>query len=196
MKDVRLNLTENEKLAQNVVGLDSDAISFNMNERSIDKMLERERAAKFNSQVDQFMEKLEDNNKEFEKSVNEVGYDIEKAEIKPMFSRVIIKPFKQNPFQKIEMKGSLIVNAGGYTPHVQMNPVTGKYEEQKEFIVTGCVVEVGPETKYLREGDVVYYRKDTVVPVPFFGQGFVSLAENQVIAVVNEELTARFNNLK
>lgn len=196
MKDVRLNLTENEKLAQNVVSLDSNALSFSMNEKSIDKMLERERAEKFNSQVDQFMEKLEDNNKEFEKSVNEVGYDIEKAEIKPMFSRVIIKPFKQNPFQKIEMKGSIIVNTGGYTPHTQMNPVTGKYEEQKEFIVTGCVVEVGPETKYIKEGDIVYYRKDTVVPVPFFSQGFVSLAENQVIAVVNEELTNRFNNLK
>ena len=68
-------------------------------------------------------------------------------------------------------------------------------EEQKEFIVTGCVIEVGPETKYLKEGDVVYYRRDTVVPVPFFKQGLVSLAENQVIAVVNEGLTERFNNV-
>ena len=85
-----------------------------------------------------------------------------------MFSRIIVQPFKVNPFQRVETKGSIIVDAGGYTPHAQINPMTGKYEEQKQFIVTGCVIEVGPDTKYLREGDVIYYRVDTAVPVPFF----------------------------
>ena len=74
--------------------------------------------------------------------------------------------------------------------------MTGKYEEQKQFIITGCVVEVGPEVKYLQEGDVVYYRVDTAVPVPFLKQGLVSINENQVIAVVNEGLTERFNSVK
>lgn len=49
----------------------------------------------------------------------------------------------------MEVKGSVIVDAGGYTPHAQINPTTGKYEEQKQFIVTGYVAEVGPEVKYL-----------------------------------------------
>lgn len=190
----RLYLTENEKLAQAAVGL-GDHIKFNMQENKIDTLINKEKANKFNSQVDAYNEALEENNKKTEQAQNEVQYDIEKAELKPMFSRIIVKPLAHNPFQKVQIQGSLIVDAGGYTPHAELNPVSGQYEEQKEFIITGCVVDVGPETKYLKEGDVVYYRRDTVVPVPFFKQGLVSLAENQVIAVVNEGLTERFNNV-
>ena len=190
----RLYLTENEKLAQAATGL-GDHIKFNMQENNIDTIIKKEKANKFNSQVDAYKEALEENNKKTEQAQNEVQYDIEKAELKPMFSRIIVKPLAHNPFQKVQMQGSLIVDAGGYTPHAELNPVSGQYEEQREFIVTGCVVEVGPEAKYLKEGDVIYYRRDTVVPVPFFKQGLVSLAENQVIAVVNEGLTERFNNV-
>ena len=191
----RLYLTENEKLAQAATGL-GDHIKFNMQENNIDTLIKKEKANKFNSQVDAYKEALEENNKKTEQAQNEVQYDIEKAELKPMFSRIIVKPLAHNPFQKVQMQGSLIVDAGGYTPHAELNPVSGQYEEQREFIVTGCVVEVGPETKYLKEGDVVYYRRDTVVPVPFFKQGLVSLAENQVIAVVAESLSERFKNTK
>lgn len=191
----RLYLTENEKLAQAAIGL-GDHLKFNMQENNIDTLIKKEKANKFNSQVDAYKEALEENNKKTEQAQNEVQYDIEKAELKPMFSRIIVKPLEHNPFQKVQMQGSLIVDAGGYTPHAELNPISGQYEEQKEFIVTGCVVEVGPETKYLKEGDVVYYRRDTVVPVPFFKQGLVSLAENQVIAVVAESLSERFKNTK
>ena len=190
----RLYLTENEKLAQAAIGL-GDHLKFNMQENNIDTLIKKEKANKFNSQVDAYKEALEENNKKTEQAQKEVQYDIEKAELKPIFSRIIVKPLVHNPFQKVQMQGSLIVDTGGYTPHAELNPISGQYEEQKEFIVTGCVIEVGPETKYLKEGDVVYYRRDTVVPVPFFKQGLVSLAENQVIAVVNEGLTERFNNV-
>lgn len=194
MDNVRLNLTENEKVAQVALGL-GDHMKFNMQENNLNTLINREKANKFNDQVDAYNEALNENNKKTEQAQSELPYDIEKAELKPMFSRIIVKPLAHNPFQKIEMRGSLIVDAGGYTPHAELNPVSGKYEEQKEFIVTGCVVEVGPDVKYLKEGDVVYYRRDTVVPVPFFKQGFVSLSENQVIAAVNEGLTERFNNI-
>ena len=190
----RLYLTENEKLAQAATGL-GDHIKYNMQENNIDTLIKKEKANKFNSQVDAYKEALEENNKKTKQAQKELQYDIEKAELKPMFSRIIVKPLAHNPFQKVQVQGSIIVDAGGYTPHAELNPKSGQYEEQKEFIVTGCVVEVGPETKYLKEGDVVYYRRDTVVPVPVFKQGLVSLAENQVIAVVNERLTERFNNV-
>lgn len=194
MDNVRLNLTENEQIAQTAIGL-GDHLKFNMQENNLDTLISKEKANKFNAQVEAYNEALDSNNEKTTKAQEELTYDIEKAELKPMFSRIIVKPLAHNPFQKIEVRGSLIVDAGGYTPHAEFNPVSGKYEEQKEFIVTGCVIEVGPETKYLKEGDVVYYRRDTVVPVPFFKQGLVSLSENQVIAVVNEGLTERFNNI-
>lgn len=196
MKEPRIKMTENEQIAANVLGLDSNYTSINMGERSIDNMIQREKANKFNNEVEKYNAQLEENQKTFEEAQSQVAYDINRAEIKPMFARLIIKPFKVNPFQKMEVKGSIIVDAGGYTPHAELNPMTGKYEEQKQFIITGCVVEVGPEVKYLQEGDVVYYRVDTAVPVPFLKQGLVSINENQVIAVVNEGLTERFNSVK
>ena len=196
MKDVRLYSTGNEKIAKELLGTDSNFTSVNMKENSLDSLIKKEKARKFNSEVEKYNEKLEQNNKDFEESQNKVEYDISKAEIKPMFSRILVQPFKVNPFQKMKIENGLIIDTGGYTPHTQLNEQTGRYEEQKQFIVTGCVVEVGPEVKYLKEGDVIFYRIDTAVPVPFFKQGFVSLAESQIIAVVNEGLQDRFNNIK
>ena len=196
MKDVRLYSTENEKIAREMLGADSNFTSVNMKENSIDSLVKKEKARKFNSEVEKYNEKLEQNNKDFKESQDKVNYDINKAEIKPMFTRVLVQPFKVNPFQQMKVEKGLIIDTGGYTPHVQFNEQSGRYEEQKQFIVTGCVIEVGPEVKYLKEGDVIYYRVDTAVPVPFFKQGFVSLAENQIIAVVNEGLQERFDNIK
>ena len=117
-------------------------------------------------------------------------------EIKPMFARILVKPFNQNPFQKIKRSDSgLIIDMGGMAPTYK-NSDTGEWEEEKQFIVTGTVVDCGPDVKYLNQGDVVFYRVDTSVPVPFFKRGLVSLAENQIIAVVNEGLTDRFNKIK
>lgn len=196
MKEPRLKMTENEKFMVNALGTEIGDNRLNMSENTIDNLIAQENARKFNNQVEEYNSKLEENNKTFKEAQDQVTYDINKAEIKPMFSRIIVQPFKVNPFQRVETKGSIIVDAGGYTPHAQINPMTGKYEEQKQFIVTGCVIEVGPDTKYLREGDVIYYRVDTSVPVPFFKQGFISLDEKQVIAVVNEGLSERFNSIK
>lgn len=196
MKEPRIKMTENEKFMVNALGTEIGDNRLNMSENTIDNLIAQENARKFNNQVEEYNSKLEENNKTFEEAQSQVAYDINRAEIKPMFARLIIKPFKVNPFQKMEVKGSIIVDAGGYTPHAELNPMTGKYEEQKQFIITGYVVEVGPEVKYLQEGDVVYYRVDTAVPVPFLKQGLVSINENQVIAVVNEGLTERFNSIK
>lgn len=196
MKDVRLYSTENEKIARELLETDSNFTSVNMKENSLDSLIKKEKAHKFNSEVEKYNEKLEQNNKDFKESQDKVEYDISKAEIKPMFSRILVQPFKVNPFQKMKVENGLIIDTGGYTPHTQLNEQTGRYEEQKQFIVTGCVIEVGPEVKYLKEGDVIFYRIDTAVPVPFFKQGFISLAESQIIAVVNEGLQDRFNNIK
>lgn len=190
-KEVRLDLSNDEKLGLQE-GLNVQSFRRDLTE----ELVQRERSIKYNNEVEKLQEKMEAGNKSVEESQESLGYDINKAEMKPMFNRVLIKPFKQNPFQKMVVKNGLIVDTGGYNPHTQFNQQTGRYEEQDQFIVTGCVIEVGPETKYLKEGDVVYYRKDTAIPVPFFKQGLVSLAESQIIAVVNEGLQDRFNSIK
>lgn len=196
MKDEKINFIENQKMAIEALGGNPEYTPMSMSECGINALVQKENARKFNDQVEKYEAQLEENNKTLQEAQKEVAYDINRAEIKPMLARIIVKPFKVNPFQKMETKGGIIVDAGGYTPHAEINPATGRYEEQKQFIVTGCVVEVGPEVKYLQEGDVVYYRVDTAVPVPFLKQGFVSINENQVIAVVNEGLTERFNSVR
>ena len=53
MKDVRLGLTENERIAQNIVGLNTDSLNFNMSEGNIGDIIQREKQNKFNGMVDE-----------------------------------------------------------------------------------------------------------------------------------------------
>lgn len=187
----RIKFTENEKIAQQVT---TNGTMFNMAEHRIEKILENEKSAKFNEEFDKLAESYEKHNSKVIEGAESLG-NIENLEIKPMFNRLLIEPFEKNPFQRMKVENGIIVDAGGFVPFQDLNPNTGKYEDMPEFIVTGAVQEVGPDVKYIKEGDVVFYRKDTAVPVPFFKFGYVSVAENQVIAVVNEELEKRFKNI-
>lgn len=191
-KNVRVNLTNDEKLAQNIIGLNTEHVHFNMNEGSIDEMLQKEKTMKFNEELASVADKFENCREKLEQNADQFGESIENIEIKPMFGYVLIKPLKQNPFQRVKVENGLIVDAGGFTPQIQMNPNTGKYEEQEEYIVTGVVQEIGPEVKYLKPGDVVFYQKVSACPVPFFKQGLYAIYENRVISVVNEGLTERW----
>ena len=58
----------------------------------------------------------------------------------------------------------------------------------------GTVIETGYECKFVKPGDVVFYTIASETMVPFFRQGFVTVAENRVIAIVNENLTKRKEN--
>lgn len=190
-KEVRLNMSENERMAiqhgLNVQSFQGD---------SIEKIAEKEKVRKFNNELEEMQEKLNEKNNTLQEEQEKLNLEVEKAAIKPMFHRLLIKPFKVNPFQKMKVEGNIIVDTGGYNPNVDFNPVKGKYEEVDQFVQTGCIIEVGPEVKYLQEGDVVYYRKDTALPVPFLHAGLYTVDETQVIAVVNEGLEERFNDLK
>ena len=189
---VRLNLTNSEKIAQSLTGIESDAIRMNMAE-DIDTIIEREKKNTFNEQVDKYVERFDKHSellKQYAESFNE---NMGTIEIKPLHSRILVKPFEHNPFQKItQTESGIIIDTGGFAPEVK-NSDTGEMEEAKQFIITGTVVDCGPEVKYLEPGDVVFFRRDTILPVPFFKQGLACLNENQVIATVNEGLSERFN---
>ena len=105
-------------------------------------------------------------------------------EIKANGCRVLIKPFATNPFQQIKVSESgLIID-------------TGEWEEQEQAIGVGTIIDAGPDCKYLKESDVVFYQKVAAVPVPFFKENLWTVSETQIIAVVNEGLTERFNSKK
>lgn len=190
--DKRVLMTQDEKMAQDIFG--TDGISFNMAENKIEDLFEKEKARKFNSQVDDYAERLEKHVEGLKEVANNLG-DISNVEIKPMFNRILITPFKQNPFQRIKIENGIITDMGGLAPQFK-NMDNGRIEEMEQMIITGAVQEVGPEVKYIVPGDVIMYRKETAMPVPFFKQGLMCIAETQVIAVVNEGLETRFNGIK
>lgn len=192
MKDVRVIKTENEKIVNNVLGTDNDYVSFNMNEQNITDMLNKEKKSKFNQQVDDYVEKL-DKHQEFLTQYAESFKDnIGTVEIKALFNRILIKPFSHNPFQRIKVENGIITDLGGMAPE-HFNTDTGEMEEDKLDVLTGVVIDAGSECKYVKEGDVVFYRYGAAIPVPFFKQGLRQIAETNVLAVVNENLTQRFN---
>ena len=188
----RIIMTQEEKLAQDILG--TDGVSFNMAENKIEDLFEKEKAREFNDKVEQYTDRLEKHVNGL-KEVSENLGNIENIEIKPMFNRILITPFKQNPFQRIKIENGLVTDLGGLAPQYKSMD-TGRIEEMEQMIITGAVQEVGPEVKYIVPGDVVMYRKETAMPVPFFKQGLMCIAETQVISVINEGLEDRFSRIK
>lgn len=195
MVNKRILMTPEEKTAQDMIGMNNTSFTMTQ-ENKIEEILKKEETRKYNEQFDDYADRLEKHVQGLKDVSDELGADIEKIEIKPMFSRILILPLAQNPFQRIkESKSGIVVDMGGFAPEFT-NPDTGKIEQLEQMIITGVIQEIGPEVKYLQPGDVVMYRKETAMPVPFFKQGLVCIAENQVIAVVNEGLEKRFNNVR
>lgn len=194
MKD-RIKTIENEKIANSMKDLNSEYTNIAMNESNIDKVFENEQKEKFNSAVDEYVNKLN----KHEQFLNEYSEQFKESfgtvEIKSLFNRIIIKPFEHNPFQQIKVENGIVTDFGGLTPE-HFNTDTGEMEEDQADVITGVVIDAGSECKYIREGDVVFYRYGAAIPVPFFKQGLRCVPENQIIAVVNEGLNERFNNGK
>lgn len=189
----RIIMTQEEKMAQDIVGM--NGTNFHMAEENIENLFEKEKARKFNNQVDEYIDRLEKHVDSLKETSESLGVNIEKIEIKPMFNRILITPLKQNPFQKIKIENGIITDLGGMAPEFK-NMDNGKIEQMEQMIIVGIVQEVGPEVKYILPGDAIMYRKESAMPVPFFKQGMMCIAETQVISVVNEGLENRFNEIK
>lgn len=194
MNDVRLKFTNNEKFAQQAI--ENAEKSFAMNEGDIKDLIVKEKKIKFNEQVDEYTEELNKQKEQVEEYQNKISEKVETLEIKPLFNRIMVKPFAANPFQKLTIENGIITDIGGMNPNIEFNRDTGEYQERNQNIIVATVVEVGPECKYTQPGDTVFYLKGIPTPVPFFKQGFWTLKEENLIAVVNDNLTERFNSIK
>jgi len=179
-----------------VTGIESDAKHFEVNGKSSQELFEMEAREKFNQKVDEMTSKLADNEnvvKKFSEKLNDIMPDLE---LKVINNNILVRPFKENPFQRIKKSASgFIYDIEGYKPTYKSNE-TGETEEEKSIITVAEVVEVGPKTEYIRPGDTIFYTNTSMVNVPFFRQGFEMINENRVIAVVNTKLTERFESIK
>ena len=178
---------EKVKIAQELVGLDSGDQHFVMSaEEDVKERMARDAAVKFNNSVDEYTAKMDDYIKDVEEKAKSIAENMNGLEIMPVFNYMIVRPYDQNPYQKIKVSSSgLIYDLGGHKPEFK-NPDNGQLEEEENFIVVGKVIE------YVREGDDVFFTKPSQTPIPFFKMGLVYVSEQRVLAVVNEKLRARF----
>lgn len=192
MEEPRINLNANEKLARMNSGLESGAKHFILNNETADKALHREAVEKFNDKVDEYVEKFNEHAENLNNYAKSIANNSENLEIMPIYNYILIKPFDENPFQKISVTDSgLIIDLGGQKP-IFKNQDNGQVEEEEQFIHVGTVMEIGKECKYIKEGDTVMWTKVSEVPVPFFKQGLVLVNENRIMVVINEGLKERF----
>ena len=183
-----------EKLAMDLAGESTTRIMALDGTTAAD-VVEKRTIEKFNQQVDNWTEKFEKHSTNIEEFANQINSNVENIEIMPLGNYILVKQFDENPFQRIvrDSKSGLIIDTGGFAPEYK-NTDNGHIEEEESFILVGVVQEVGPECKYLKPGDAVFYPKPACVPVPFYKQHLIQVNETRVLAVVNENLTERFNN--
>lgn len=114
-----------------------------------------------------------------------------KKEIKPLYSCVMLRPYAENPYvQQVSDTGLKLTNGK------MENPDSGILDEKDMFIQCAEVIEVGGTCKYVEVGDDVLFDIRTIRPVPFMGQGFVIVAEQNLVAILNDNLTEREKSWK
>ena len=192
--EMRTELNGKEKLAQGVNGMESTGTPIVVNGKAADIILAEEKKGRFNTKVDEYVDKFEKHNKALESYAEELSKDINGLEILPMGSYALIKPFESNPFQRVKVESGIITDLGGYTPTYKSHE-DGQIHEEEQFIHVGTVIDTGWKCEFLKAGDVVFYTTASEAMVPFFKQGFVVVAESRIMAVVNEKLTERKNRL-
>lgn len=184
------NLTSSEKFAKNVVGIESNAI-LTSNEHLMENLVKKEAASKFNDKIDEYTNRLNEYEKKLEEHAKMLSDNLNGVEAKPTYEGVLIKPFAENPFQKIKYDNGLIVDTGGLAPQYKSNE-DGEWHEEEQFIKTGVVIEVGPTCKYVNVGDIVMWRKPSETPIPFYKNGWVQVNEHSIMTIFNEGLSERF----
>lgn len=191
---MRNELNSNEEMALSMTGMEGTGEHFIMS--GSDELLISEKQEKFNDAVDSYVDKFDKHRQELENYAKTISEDINGLEIMPMYSYVLVQPFSKNPFQQVKVSdGGIITDLGGMSPTYKSNE-TGEYEESEQYIKVGTVVETGHKCEFLKAGDIVMYTIASECPVPFFRQGFVAVAEQRILAVINEKLTERKENLK
>lgn len=195
MNDFRNELNSSEQMARKIIGADTEA-KFTVNGQSADEILRNEKVAKFNAQVDAMESKLSAHMEAIEKQAELMAADLNGIDITTMGSYALIKPFAHNPFQRIKMsKFGIITDTGGLTPEYKSEE-DGMIHEEEELIKVGMVVETGYKCEFLKKGDLVFYNDmASAIQVPFYKLGLVAVNEQRIIAVVNDDVTARKEKL-
>lgn len=176
--------SEINQILQTAIGLETDSgARVEMNNVT-------DNITKFNEAVEIKAKEISDKLENTLKTSKDIINRSQDLEIMPIGFYILIKPYESNPYNKIIVsKGGLIEDAD-FAPTYKSNE-TGEIEIEENLMRVGQVLEVGPECKYIKEGDDVYYKRFNEVPIPFFKQGLIVIHENAVMACINNKLKDR-----
>lgn len=147
-----------------------------------------------NEAVDAYTQALNKQTQADLEYAEKITKEMESLEIVPINTYVLVRPYAKNPFEKIEVtKSGLVIPT--YDGKFK-NPDTGEEDTEVNLSVQAQVIEVSPACKYVKEGDIVYYRRVSGVPIPFFRQGLEVVAESSIQVVINSGIKERFESLK
>lgn len=110
-----------------------------------------------------------------------------KTEIMPIYANIMIKLYSKNPYDKQFSSEGLLLGNGEFE-----NSDSGEKEKLDTIIKCAEVIEVGPDCKYIQKGDDVYINEAGIRPVPFMRSGFFLTNEQNVLAVMSDNLNERF----
>lgn len=111
-----------------------------------------------------------------------------KKEIMPLYSTLLVEMYETNPYEVAETETGLKLTNGTFD-----SPDTGN-REKKEFLSScGKVIEVGPDCKYVEPGNDVIFDIRATRPLCFKGKYFFNIAEQNIIAVLGDDLSKKFN---
>jgi len=100
--------------------------------------------------------------------------------VKAGYDQVLFK-IVPNPTMKLKTESGIIVNSGMY-----QSQETGEFEKANEMIGFGVVTATGPDCKYVKTGDGMFYYKGSIRPIPI-GEEVWQVSERNVMAWVDKE---------
>lgn len=119
----------------------------------------------------------------------EINEKLKELEMLPVGNKVLISPYPENPYKKV-IEGNIIVD---FDESIFKNPDTGEWDKNDRLVGCAKVIEVGPDCKWLKAGDDVYYDTRTVYPVPFMSLGYKLTHEPGVLTFINTKLKDRID---
>ena len=117
----------------------------------------------------------------------EIEERLEGLELMPNGNRVIVMPYPSNPYVKVMSEGGIFIQPTG----TFMNPDSGTLDTLEEVVICAKVIQIGPDCKTIKNGDDVYVDKRSMYPLPFMSLGYQTVAEQQIIALINNDLKER-----
>lgn len=108
------------------------------------------------------------------------GINTDEVELIPCNVGVIVKPYDENPYRKIEKTESGLI-IGIQSSQKYQSDDSGEIEENDEYVTCAKVIAIGPFCKNVKVGEDVYLIKHILKPIPFRKEGLYEIDEQNIL---------------